>query len=289
MTTVDHTQLDHADLRVSPYDRVASLLVALLVMVGGAVLLLFIIWLTTVLTWSTRSVPVEYIEYEGRGDHAEGFEFDPEPPGLEELPEVAEPSLQASLEAVTDALSTQAASFDPTSVNVGVMGKGSGMGDRRQPGPLGHGRKVVPPWERWEVRFTSSSIDIYKKQLDFFEIELSAFGGAPQIDYAFNFTKNPPDTRQITNPREEQRIRFTWKDGVLLAYDKQILGSCGIKTAGRVVCQFYSKEMYDELHRLEFQSGRPPEEWLKTIFGVRRKAGGYEFYIIEQYFRPAPA
>ena len=62
----------------------------------------------------------------------------------------------------------------------------------------------------------------------------------------------------------------------------------GIKTGGRVVCQFYSKEMYDELHRLEFQSGKPPEEWLKTIFGVRPKGGGYEFYIIEQFFRPAP-
>lgn len=291
MTSVSHESTAELKerLKVSSYDSVASLLIAALVMVGGAVLLLFLIWLTTVLIWSTPSIPVEFIEYEGRGDHAEGFEFDPEPPGLEDLPEVVEPTLVTSLEAVTDVLSTQAAAFDPTSTNVGVMGKGGGMGDRRQPGPLGHGRQVVPPWERWEIRFTSSSINEYRKQLDFFKIELAAFGGSPQIDYAFNVAKARPDTRKLTNPKEEQRIRFTWKEGVLLDYDKQILGSAGIRTAGRVICQFYSKEMYDELHRLEFQSGRPPEEWLKTVFGVRKAGGGkYEFYIIQQLFRPAP-
>ena len=29
-------------------------------------------------------------------------------------------------------------------------------------------------------------------------------------------------------------------------------------------------------------------EFLKTIFGVRSTRGGYEFYVIDQYFRPAP-
>ena len=291
MTTVEHptaSEVRHS-LKVSSYDNVASLLIAALVMVGSAVLLLFLIWLTTVLVWSTPSIPVKMIEYEGRGDHAEGFEFDPEPPGLEDLPEVAEPTLTTSLEAVTDVLSTQAAAYDPSSTQVGVMGKGGGMGDRRQPGPLGHGRKVIPPWERWEIRFTSTSINEYRKQIDFFKIDLASFGGTPSIDYAFNVAKAKPDTRKETDPKKEQRVRFTWKGGPLLAYDKQILGMAGIRTRGRVVCQFYPKEMYDELHRLEFQSGREPEEWLKTVFGVRKLGGGrYEFHIIQQLFRPAP-
>lgn len=289
-TAAEHSAEElKAKLKVSNYDTVASLLVAALVMVSGAVLLLFLIWLTTVLVWTKPSIPVEFIEYEGRGDHAEGFEFDPEPPGLEDLPEVAEPTLQTSLEAVTDVLSSQAAAFDPTSTNVGVMGKGGGMGDRRQPGPLGEGRQVVPPWERWEVRFTSSSINEYRKQLDFFNIELAAFGGAPQIDYCFNVAKTPPETRKETDPKKEKRVRFTWKEGVLKQYDQQILSQAGIATRGRVICQFYPQEMYDELHRLEFQSGREPEEWLRTVFGVRKQSGGrYEFYIIQQLFRPAP-
>ena len=66
--TVATASPEKADLKVSAYDNVAGLLIAMLVMVGGAVLLLFIIWLTTVLTWGTPSVPVEFIEYEGRGD-----------------------------------------------------------------------------------------------------------------------------------------------------------------------------------------------------------------------------
>ncbi|MCA9177877.1 MAG: hypothetical protein KDB14_25595 [Planctomycetales bacterium] len=291
MTTASHhpsTEELKSRLKVSAYDSVSSLLLAALVMVSGAVLLMFLIWLTTVLIWTKPSIPVEFIEYEGRGDHAEGFEFDPEPPGLEDLPEVAEPTLQTSLEAVTDVLSTQAAAFDPTSTNVGVMGKGGGMGDRRQPGPLGKGRQVVPPWERWEIRFTSSSIEEYRKQLDFFKIEVAAFGGSPQIDYIFNVAKKPPDKRAQTNPKDEQRVRFTWKGGVLLGYDKQLLGEAAIRTSGRVVCQFYPKEVYDDLHRLEFQSGREPEEWLRTVFGVRKGGGGYEFFIIQQLFRPAP-
>ena len=63
------------------------LLIALLILVGLSVLLMFIVWLTGRLMFSKTPIPVELLEYAGRGDHAEGFERDMEEPGLEELEE----------------------------------------------------------------------------------------------------------------------------------------------------------------------------------------------------------
>ena len=277
-------------LRVTAYDRVASLLIALLILIGLVCAILFIIWLTTVLVFTQKSVPVQMIEYEGRGDHAEGFERDLEPPGLEELEEVQEPALEATLEAVTDVMSTQAAALDALDTDAKITGKGSGAGDSRRPGPLGEGRNVVPPWERWEIQYSTTSINVYARQLQGFGIELGAAGGSNTVDYATNLTKPRPDRR--TGPADaEQRIYMTWRSGPLKAFDEQLLQRAGAQTAGRIVMQFYDEQLVRHMESLEFANAgesQPPETWLKTVFGVRPKGNGYEFYIIEQLFRPAP-
>jgi hypothetical protein len=66
-------------LKVSVYDRVASMLIALLFLVGLAAVTLFLIWLTTVIVFRRVSLPVQMIQYPGRGDHAAGFERDAKP------------------------------------------------------------------------------------------------------------------------------------------------------------------------------------------------------------------
>ncbi|MEO1970139.1 MAG: hypothetical protein ABGX07_01205, partial [Pirellulaceae bacterium] len=149
-------------LMVSTYEMASGLLIALLFLVGTATALVFIIWLTTVLDFSRRMRPVRMIEYPGRGDHAAGFARDMDPPGLEELEEVLEePQLEAALEAVTDVASTVAAARDALQTDSAVSSAGKGQGDSRPPGPLGEGENVIPPWERWEMRFESTSIVIY--------------------------------------------------------------------------------------------------------------------------------
>jgi hypothetical protein len=229
----------------------------------------------------------------GRGDHAAGFARDLEAPGEEEMPELQEPQVQTALEAVTDAVSIVAASmdtFDTTSVTTS-KGKG-GLGDSRPPGPEGEGDDIIPRWERWEVRYISNSVNAYAQQLDFFKIELGAAGGKPNIDYAANFTKGRPDTRQGTT-KEEKRLYMTWKSGTLKQFDEQLLGRAGISTAGRMVMQFYSEETEDRLAWIEMENakklGHPNvKEFLRTIFGVRAAGRGFEFHVIEQRFRPAP-
>ena len=70
---------------------------------------------------------------------------------------------------------------------------------------------VIPPWERWEIRFSTEGIDIYARQLDHFDIELGALGGGFQtIDYAHNLAQAKP-SRRTGKPEEEKRIRgFTF-------------------------------------------------------------------------------
>lgn len=290
-----------AALRVSAYDNVASLLIALLILIGFAVLMLFIIWLTGRLLFTKAPIPVELLEYAGRGDHAAGFERDPEEPGMEEMEELMEPQIEATLEAVTDVVTSQAASFDSIAMSAAASSKGSGMGDNRPPGPLGEGvTDVIPPWERWEIRFSTSGIGVYARQLDHFNIELGAAGGgSPKVDYAYQLAGSPPKHR-LGNPEDEDRMYMTWKGGgPMAAFDRQLISRAGIKTDRRALLQFYPKATEQMLQNVEFQAaaeanGTTPQQLdprilLKTIFGVRSTRSGYEFYVIDQRFRPPPA
>lgn len=282
-------------IKVNRYDRVAGTLVALLILIGGMVSVMLLVWLTRMLVFAPAPVPVKLVEnIAGRGDHAAGFARDLEAPGEEEMPELQEPQVQTALEAVTDAVSSVAASmdvFDTTSVTTS-KGKG-GLGDSRPPGPLGEGDDIIPRWERWEVRYISNSVNAYAQQLDFFGIELGAAGGKPNLDYASNFGKGRPDTRQGPS-KAEKRLYMTWKGGTLKQFDQQLLGRAGIATNGRLLMQFYPEKTEDSLAWIEMENakklGHPNvKEFLRTVFGVRAaSSGAFEFYVMEQRFRPAP-
>ncbi len=280
-------------LSVNRYDQVASLLIAVLILVALGVLMMFIVWLTGRLMFTQTTIPIELLEYAGRGDHAEGFERDMLEPGLEELEEMYEPQVEATLEAVTDIVSTQSAAFDSIANAANATAKGQGgMGDSRGPGPLGEGSSdIIPPWDRWEIRFTTAGITAYARQLDFFKIELGAMGGgSPVVEYAYNLAKPKPDTK-TGPPDAEKRLYMSWKGGgPLAAYDKQLLGRAGIKTDRRLVLQFYPKETEMMLLRAEAEAGRDhdPREFLRTIFGVQSARNGFEFYVIDQFYRPMP-
>ena len=289
-----HARPEGVNLKVSAYDQVAGLLISLLMLMGGAVLLMFLIWLTMTMVFRPRSVPVKLVEnIAGRGDNAPGFERDMEAPGLEEMPELAEPQLEAALEAVTDAVSAVAASTDVLDTSSLVTSRGEGgKGDSRPPGPLGEGDNIIPRWERWEVRWTSNGLQAYARQLDYFKIELGAAGGGrTQVDYAVNLSQSRPDTRQGT--ADDKRMYMTWKGGQLQQFDRQLLANAGIPTGNRLLMQFYPEEVEDQLAWIEMEHAKTQgrssaKEFLKTIFGVRAKGRDYEFFVAEQRFRPAP-
>ncbi|MFI4874995.1 MAG: hypothetical protein ACIALR_06650 [Blastopirellula sp. JB062] len=271
-------------LKVSSYDRVASMLVALLVLVGTAVLILFLIFLTTRTYPTQTAVPIVLEEISGRGANAAGVARDLEPPGLDELDEVLEPQVEMSLEAVTDAVSSQSAALETLDGQTNPNSTGSGLGDSRPVGPPGDGQDVIPRFERWEIQFESSDLLTYARQLDFFKIQLGTLAGGAKVLYASSLSTDPQRSEGST--AEEERLYMTWRDGSFLEADRELLSTAGI-TPGPVVMQFYDPETENLLAYLEkeYAKERTIGEIRRTYFGVRKKGVGFEFYVIRQEYR----
>jgi hypothetical protein len=282
-------------MRTQKVDHVASLLMAALVVVGLLVLLLFVVWLTQTFTWTAGDIRIEQERVAGRGDHAEGFERDIEPPGAEEVEELAEPSLAETLEAVTDAVTSVAASLDSIDTTTDLSVDGTGRGDSRPPGPLGEGDDIVPRFERWELKFQAKGLQAYATQLDFYNIELACVGGGvATVDYATSLAANP-QKHSGTSADENKRTRlyFMWRqDGPLKQFDQQLLEQADVQTGGRQMLKFIPKELEEQLVQIEMkhaisQGHTTVKEIAKTIFESRSAGGGgYEFVVIEQRYRP---
>ena len=276
-------------MKVSAYDKASSLLIALILMTGFFVVMLFLVWLTTVLVFTNKSVPVMLVEEPaGRGANAEGYARDLADPGIEELEELETPQLEATLEAVTDAVTSVAASLDSLHTDATVSGKGSGLGDSRNAGPGGDGEDIIPRWERWQIRYASDNINKYAQQLDFFGIELGAAGGGhDKLDYASNFSRGIK--KRSGSGEAEKRLYMTWTKGKLQAMDRALLQRANIPVARRVTLQFYPPKTENDLALLEKArydaDGKSVRDVRKTIFGVRGSAGKLEFYVMDLYYR----
>ena len=277
-------------LTVAAYDRVAAMLVALLIVVGFLVLIMFLIWLTNRVFAKQIAVPVEFLEeLSGRGDHALGSARDLEEPGVEELEEDLEPQLENTLLAIMEVVSTQQAKLDEFEADSPIVGKGWGEGDSRPPGLEGDGN-VIPRWQRWEIHFATTSLLNYKKQLDYFGVELSAVGGEQsKVDYLSKLSLSRP-IRRSGSSDAENRLYMTWRSGGLQQVDREILNGAGISTAGRIILQFYSAKIEQDLARLEkqYMGNRDLRTIRKTFFGVKTVGRGYEFYVIDQVYRSLP-
>jgi hypothetical protein len=282
------------ELKITAYDRVAGMLVALLVVVGIAVLLMFTVWMTAELAWDKPPSTVIGHAYAIGSTEKTGLDGEMEEPGAEDLEAVREPSIEATLTAVSNVVASRAGGFDALEGQaLGGVG-GVPKGRRRVPGrkdiPIPN---VVPPWLRWEIRFTTTDIVTYARQLDFFGIDLGVVGGgSAHVEYARNLTKPKPD-RASALPENEKRLYMTWQDGggTMGDMDRRLLARAGIAADRRIVLQFYPAEVQKQLLILEAMGAgeRTPSELLKTVFGVRPAGDGFEFYVVEQSYRPRPA
>ena len=276
-------------LRVSRFDVVTSLFMALILFLGAFVLMLFIVWL---LSGEPEPLVLKPIieQPAGRADNAEGFERDFEPPGAEEVEELMEPTLQDSIQAVTDAVSSVAASLDSMNTNATASTSGRGKGDSRPPGPEGEGENIVPRFERWQLKFSAKDVGAYARQLDYYGIELGAIGGSIQgVDYASNLAGTARTRRGESD--SEKRLYFMWTSpSPLMQYDQQLLAQAGVPLAGRQMLKFIPKELETRLAHAELeyakQNGHPTVgEIAKTVFESQSADGGYEFVVISQRYR----
>ncbi len=277
------------NLRTQKVDVVASLLMSSFLITGSLVFVLFVIWFTSTYKWETGGIQVEEERVAGRGDHAEGFARDIEPPGAEEADFLNEPTLAESLEAVTDAVTSVAATMDNVDTDANASAVGSGRGDSRPPGPLGEGEDIVSRFERWELKFLAKDVKTYASQLDFYKIELGCIGKSKLVDYAFGFSGSPQ--RRSGKGSEEKRLYFMWRqEGPLVAFDRQLLGQAGVQTQGRQMLKFIPKELEDRIYQTEMKYAISKghgkvREIAKTVFESQPASSGYDFVVIEQRYR----
>jgi hypothetical protein len=275
-------------LRMTWYERVSAALTSLLGMVGMVTLLMSLIWLSRTIqsqrppsrvTMAQPPVPGPQVA----GQHAGELVA----PVMGELSGGEEPPPEWTLATIAPVVESQLAALEALKTTEGDGRDGRSRGDRDGGGPEGGGPLIgtLQPGDRWEIRFSASDLDEYKRQLDSFGIELGvAGGGVSTVDYVKDFTAVRPTTRLAQDPKREKRIRFLYRDGPLKQADRDLAREAGVEVDGRIVFQFHTDEMYRTLLKLEFAQMRPRgiriSQVVRTVFGVRKSAQGYEFYVI---------
>lgn len=290
-TTSSRRNPSQAALRVSRYDQVSALLLAVLLLMGFITLLMLLMWLSTRNWWDRAPVEVRVLQDVGGGGSGSGItpgEQAPEEPPPEEMPELKEPPPEQLLESITSLVLDQMLQLDTLEPTTGSgKGSGSGMGDGRGPGPGGPGSfDGIPAWERWEVRLSAANISEYAKQLDFFGVEIAvAGGGNPLVTYVKGVSGKP--VVRTDKPQNEKRLRFMHRTGPLRDADRSLVKKAGVDPAGRVTFQFYSEEMYKRLLTLEniAMGQRSISDVRRTIFEVRSAGGKYDFVVVNQQYR----
>ena len=287
-------------LRVSGYERASSMLLALLISLGLAVLVLALIVLSSRVFVPQKAVRVEMAEIsngegDGGGDGRPTGGTQLENPNEEAVAGVTEVpnDVQENLTAVTEVVVENAAQLDAQLDDPAVVprkrkgdfgtggGTGGGDGDGRG---LGHGPGKGGIPRLWELQYVKgNTLEVYARQLDFFGIELGVLLPDNKVVYAFNLAKPMPETRTGAADKE-RRYYLTWRgSGDLQKADRELLARAGIEVADRVILKFLPAAVEAQLAALEkAYAGKEAKDIRKTRFGVKPAGDGYAFYVLEQ-------
>jgi hypothetical protein len=300
-----HAQISNRKLRISPYDRASSWLVALLVVAGVTVGSLFLIYFTRELIVEPVIVPVTPVQMGGGGtggsDESLGAGSELESPGIEEAPALEETPLEETLSAVAAAVTTKSALIADDTIDVGIEPvQGAAAGDSRRPG-AGGGRgggigggvgsgfgpgRGGPREPQREIRFEPESLEQYAQWLDYFGIELGVLGDDNKVYYAYNLSRPAPSVR-VGEPAQEQRLYMNPTDSQFAAFDRQLAAKAGIADKGQIILQFYPPKTQALLYDLEQKraGGRKPEQIRHTVFRVTAVGDKFEFSVEDQSYR----
>jgi hypothetical protein len=278
-------------LRRSSFDSVSSMLLAVFILVALMASMLFMVWWDRRVTLPMKELVMLVENPAGRGDNAEGFARDFEPPGAEEVEALVEPTIQDTITAVTDAVSSVAASLETVVSNSSATTQGTGQGDSRPAGPEGEGDDIIPRSERWQLNFAAKDLGSYAQQLDYYKIELGVIGGSQiqGVDYASNVSGTPKIRRGKSD--DEKRLYFMWTTtSPLEKYDRQLLQKAGVSLPGRQILKFLEKDFENLLANIELDYAKKNghqsvTEIAKTVFESQSAGAGYEFVVIDQRYR----
>ncbi|MEO2048142.1 MAG: hypothetical protein ABGX16_16435 [Pirellulales bacterium] len=273
-------------LTVNAYDRTATLLVALLVIVSIAVLGLVIVFFASTIVVTIEPIPVVPVEAISSSAN-QGLALDPEPPGVEEAPDLAEPQLQDTLDAMMSLTSLRQTLLSDEEIDADKqLMKGQGLGDSRLAGPDGEGVvERVPRWQRWRFRFEPRSVADYASWLDFYKIEIGVLGRDNQVHYAGQWSGGNPTTRE-GNPNQETRGYAAPADGPMPGLTMQLARQAKIASQGSILLLFYPFEVESILWVMEkkYAGDRDVNTIRQTIFTVKRSDDRYEFEVVSQKY-----
>lgn len=288
-------------LKVSPYERVASFLLAGAMLVGTLTVSLLLVWFGHRMPPRPAALPVlPLIVDDEDGGYPEGVEGSTmELPGeitpylgtgLEELDE---PPVEQTLDLISGVVAARELTLaDPVLREkwaTGIGGTHGGPGDAPPLGEGGGNRGGVRREMRWRIQFEEGgSLDEYAKQLDFFQIELGILGAGNQVQYC-NSLAGSRATR--TGPAEgEERLYFIWESGARQEADRELLARAGVDATGLKVMQFYPAITENLLATVEdvYLKQHAPSRTIKavhrTFFSVVPDGAGYLFVVTKQTY-----
>lgn len=288
----------------SDYDRVTSLLLAVIV---GAALILGWLWLVfaTNRAYQARvTAPLEIVEVGGGGGGSPegelgGVETVNVPGGAaadrasnneEEAGAFEEPSVEAMPAAMLDTVAEAGQSLAevdlgavmPTGGRVATGKRASKIGNGAVGFGFGPGDGGVTRQDRWSIVYDPGQTpDEYARQLDGLGIELAVVSGKQMI-YVSRFGQDVP-VKRVGTGVGDNRLYFLWRGQGRKGSDLALLRKAGIDVGEGVILQFYPPGVEQTLAELEARHrGRTPAEIRRTQFRVAAVGERYGFEVASQ-------
>lgn len=277
----------HYRLQANSIDRVQSLVVALLVLLGSTVAVLVIIFLFRKFNPEKAVPDLIPINTALRGELPKGTAEDIEPPGLEDAPQLDQPDLQETLKELSTALTSKTAMLSDEVFNTANQAsQGSGLGHKDGTGTKPGGGGNAPPKE---LRFNPQSIDDYAQMLDYFGATLAVLDPrSKRIFYAKNLTAAKPTTwdEPYSPP---QSFYFVARGAPLQPLEIQLARKAGIMKVGATLITLWPEDKAQLIYRQEQEwmhsKGRKSiDEIEKTFYRVEKKGREYEIKVEDQTY-----
>ena len=277
----------NVETKSSTYDRVNAILVASLVMFGFLFTALFLIWVTSVVDFSQRTVgPAVKVGEEIGEEKPKGEADDAEDPGVEEYPEVDTPQLANALEAVSNSVSSVQGALEKRSGSAQQMGKGSGFGSRDGGGGGGDG---IPEYKRWIINFSAADPETYAQQLSYFSIDI---GVVSETRQSIKRLVDPARAKRVINSNrktEAKNLYFVHKKQRFLAWDRLLAKDSGIDTKASLTVQFYPEKTRQIIRNVEAaklsEVGKELVDVKNTILKVVPDGSNYKFEVTGLIYR----
>jgi hypothetical protein len=289
----------------SEFDRVTSMLMA--IVVGAAIVVgwLFLIYKTNQAYARRVTSPLQIIDVFGGGggapDGTPGSTEKVDITGADastrasnneaDAADFEEPSVQATPAAMLDAVAEAGTSLAEVDLGAvmpsgGVVASGKRSSKLGTGGPglgFGPGDGGVPAEQRWSVAYNpGQTLDEYARQLDALGVEFAVVSGPNQLTFVSHFSAAAP-TKRYGNGQGDARLYFLWQGKGRRESDVALLRKAGIEVGDGVLMQFYPKIVEQQLAQLEVRyRGRQPGEIRFTRFSVVPSGDGYGFEVLAQ-------